>query len=425
MQEKRKPIKRNGKKPSKKLNIKKSRVYDKDKKTSINQVLNDFKASGMTLLKSNNKKRFGRVKVIVAIAVIIIVSVAVLVTSNAPTGIVEYISSKVAMSKSGESFPVSYDFSNGGNITYSNGSIIVTTENEIKCINKTGNLIYSRSHGFATPIIKTSKIRTLIYGVDDSRYKIETAEKEVFSKKTQDNSTIVTADISNCGVYALVTESDEDISLVTVYDKFGKEIYKYHSANNYVIGVTVSENGKRICVISLSTKQAEFVSKISVFSLNKTEPIFEEELVGEVVLAAEYTNSKNVCVITDKQYFNLKNNKITKNLTYNPEFLNKFEISDDYILLYNTADSNSVSGTVHILSKSGRERAQFTVEGNVSDISACNGSVYTLGEKVTEYNFKGDKIKSTDINNGAIKICAAPKGVMVLYSSGVDFIKEG
>ena len=108
MQEKRKPIKRNGKKPSKKLNIKKSRVYDKDKKTTINQVLNDFKASGMTLLKSNNKKRFGRVKVIVAIAVIIIVSVAVLITSNAPTGIVEYISSKVAMSKSGDSFPVSY-----------------------------------------------------------------------------------------------------------------------------------------------------------------------------------------------------------------------------------------------------------------------------------------------------------------------------
>ena len=68
-----------------------------------------------------------------------------------------------------------------------------------------------------------------------------------------------------------------------------------------------------------------------------------------------------------------------------------------------------------------------TGAGKSSAAAICKslGVNVILGEKVTEYNFKGDKIKSTDINNGAIKICAAPKGVMVLYSSGVDFIKEG
>ena len=111
-------------------------------------------------------------------------------------------------------------------------------------------------------------------------------------------------------------------------------------------------------------------------------------------------------------------------MSYNPEFLNKFEISDEYILLFNTADSNSQAGTVYVLSKKGAVKAKFSIEGSVSDISASDGRVYTLGEKVNEYNFDGEIVNSSEINNGAVKIAACPSGVTVLYSSGVDFIKE-
>lgn len=445
MQEKRKPIKRKGKQPHKKLNMKETKRVPRNdlpklkkrlsehhseninSSITLNQRINEFKASGLTLMKGKKgeKTKGFKVKWVICGAVVVVIISIVLLLANAPTGVVEYISTKVAMSKSGDSFPVSYDFSTGGNITYSNGSVLVTTENELRCYNRTGNLIYSRSHGLAEPIIKTSEIRTLIFGVNDSRYRIETAEKEVLSKKTEDNAAIITADISDCGVYALVTEADEDIALVTVFDKNGNEIYKYHSANNYVTGVTVSEDGDKLCVVLLSTKQAEFVSKICVFDLDDTEPLFEKEITNEVVYTVEYTDSSNICVITDKQYFNLKNDKITNTLTYNPEFLNKFEITDDYILLYNSADSNSQAGNVYVLSKRGKVKAEFSVEGSISDISVCDGKVYTLGEKVKEYNFDGELVKSSKINNGAIKLSACPSGVMVLYSSGVDYIKEG
>ena len=443
MKEKRKPIKRKGKMPHKKLNMRDMGRRDNinsssDEKNSfetkktykpkitLNQRVSQFRQNGFTLLKGKkdgSKKIIGFKFILCAVAVIVI-SAIILTVASAPTGIVEYISTKVSLSKSGESFPVSYDFSTGGDITYSNSSVLVTTENELKCYNRTGNLIYTRNHGLAKPIVKTSQIRTLVYGVNDSHYRIETAEKEVLSKKTDNNAAIIYADISDCGVYATVTESDEDIALVTVYSKDGNEIFKYHSANNYVTGVTVSENGKKICVVSLSTNQAEFVSKLSVFDLNSTNPIYETELKGEVVYTAEYVNSTDICVITDKRYFNLNNDKINETLSYNPEFLNKFEISDEYILLFNTADSNSQAGTVYVLSKKGAVKAQFSIDESISDISAYDNRVYTLGEKVNEYNFDGEIVSSSENNNGAVKIAACPSGVAVLYSSGVDFIKE-
>jgi len=437
MTEKRKPIKRKGKQPHKKLNMKEKHTkrpkqkVSKTNKTvkstaSFNQMVNQFKANGLTLLKGKKGNGFKlNYKLVLFCLATVLVIVIVGSVFNAPTGIVEYISAKTALSKSGDSFPVSYDFNANGDITYSNGSVFVSTETDLKCYNKTGNLIYSRIHGFAQPIIKTSKVRTLVYGINNSNYKIENAEKEIFSKKTENNASIICADISDCGVYAIATEANEDVAIVSVYDKNGNEIYKYHSANKYVSGVTVSENGNKICIVTLSTDQAEFVSTLSVYDLDSTKVLAQTELKGEVVYSVEYSDSNNICVITDKQYFNLKDEKASNHLTYNPEFLNKFEISDDYILIYNTADSNSQKGNIYVLSKKGKVKAEFEIDGNISDISVSKGRVYTLESKVNEYNFKGKLIKSTEISNGGSKISACPSGVMVLYSSGVDFIKEG
>ena len=445
MQDKRRPIKRKGKNPHKKLNMKTKssktkKSFDKMSKRSktratselrpkksLNQRIDEFKASGLTLLKGQKDEKGFKInsKFVVCIISALLVIIFVLLCVNTPTGFVEYIETSSALSKKGDSFPVSYDFNTGGDVTYSNGSALITTGTELKCYNRAGNLIYSRIHGFAEPIVKTSKVRTLIYGVNDSGYKIQNAKKEVFSKKTKNSAAIICADISDCGVYAIVTEGTEDVALVTVYDKNGDEIYKYHSANNYISGATISEDGDKLCIVSLSTKQAEFVSKISIYDLDSTDIVSEIELKNEVVYAAEYSNSQDVCVVTNKQYFNLRNDKMSKNLLYNPEFLNKFEISDDYILIYNTADANSQQGNVYVLSKTGSVKAEFEIEGNVADVSACKGKVYALSEKVNEYNFKGKLVKSTDINNGATKVSACENGVMVLYSSGIDFIKEG
>lgn len=435
MNDKRKPIKRKGKQPHKKLNMKEKHtkrakpvVAKSDKiikpNVKIGQIVNQFKANGLTLLNGKKKSNFNPKLVVVFVAAFLVVYLVFSVL-NAPTGIVEYVSSKYALSKSGGSFPVSYDFNSAGDITYSNGSVLVSTETDLKCYNKSGNLIYSRIHGFASPIVKTSKVRTLIYGINNSIYKIENAHEEVLSKKTENNASIICADISDSGVYAIATESNEDVAVVCVYDKNGNEIYKYHSANKYVSGVTVSENGQKICIVTLATKQAEFVSTLSIYDLDKTEVLAETELKGEVVYTVEYTDSNNICVLTDKQYFNLRNNKLSNNLIYSPEFLNKFEINDDYILIYNTADSNSQKGFIYVLNQKGRKKAAFEVEGNVVDVSVSKGRVYTLAEKVNEYNFRGKLIKATEINNGGSKITATPKGVLVLHSSGVDFIKEG
>lgn len=412
------------KKPNKKRPYDKriNRNGDLNIKLTKSQKANEFKSKGLTLIKGK-KNNFLKLRYILSAIAGILVIVFLIFVLSAPTGIVEYIETKVALSKSGNTFPVKYDFSTPKGINYSNGSLYIATETELKCFNKSGNEIYSRIHGFEKPIIKTSAIRTLIYGLNESFYRIGTPYEEIIYKKTDDNQPIISGDISDSGVYALVTESNEDIALVTVYNKNGSAIYKYHSSNNYITGVTVSSDGKRICIATLTTYEAEFVSKIIVLSLKSEEPIFEKQLDGEVVYSIEYTDSSNICVITDKNYINVDDDEISSTYSYNNEFLNKFEISDKYSLLYITADSNSSNGTIAVFSKSGDLKAEFAVDGVFSDVSICKKRIYALSEKITEYNFDGEIVNSAEIVSGAVRIKAIPKGCAVLYSSGIELVE--
>lgn len=412
------------KKPDKKrpLNRKVNKTGEVRVNLTKTQKANDFKSKGLTLIKGK-KKKYLNLKFVFTAVIGLLLIVFLVVLLSAPTGIVEFVETKVALSKSGNTFPIQYDFSTPKGIDYKNGTFLVATETELKCFNKSGNEIYSRIHGFEKPIIKSSAIRTLVYGLNESFYRIETPYEEVIYKKTESNHPIIAGDISDSGVYALVTESNEDIALVTVYNKDGSEIYKYHSSNNYATGVTVSADGKRVCIATLTTYEAEFVSKIIVLSLDSEKPLLEKELKGEVVYSVEYTDSSDICIITDKNYINIDDDEITSTYSYNNEFLNKFEISSDYVLLYITADSNSSEGTVAVFSETGDKEAEFVVDGVLSDISICKNKIFALNEKITEYNLDGEAVKSTEIRSGAVRIKAIPKGCAVLYSSGVDLVE--
>ncbi len=418
-------FKKSSSKKRKKLNINKKSLKLKktdDVKLSKEQKKNEFKLRGLSVLQGKKKKYLNVRNVVVGVTGVLII-IFVILAMSAPTGIFEYIGAKTALMKSGESFPVTYDFSAGKAIEYGGDSVLVATETELKCYNNSGNLIYSRIHGFEKPVIKTSKIRTLIYGLNESFYRIETPREEVIYKKTENNQPVIAGDISDSGVYALVTESDDDIALVTVYNKDGSEIYKYHSSNNYITGVTVSENGKKVCIATITTSKAVFQSKILIFNLKSNEPIYEKKFKDEIIYSVEYSNSSDICVITDKTYRNIDDDEITEKYSYKHKFLNKFEISDDNILLYITADSNSLNGTVVVLSPDGEEESKFQIEGTFSDISIYNGRIFALSEKVFEYNLDGKKEKTTQIKSGAVAIQAMKKGCTVLYSSGVDLIK--
>ena len=404
----------------KKKNVKKEK--DESVKLTKEQKFNEFKARGLTILQGKKKKFLSLRNIIVIVVLVLVISFA-LIALSAPTGIVEYISTKTALMKSGEAFPVTYDFSPAKAINYNSDSVLVATETELKCYNNSGNLIYSRIHGFEKPVIKTSKIRNLIYGLNESFYRIETPRKEVINKKTANNQPVIAGDIADCGVYVLATESDDDIVLVTVYDKNGSEIYKYHSSNNYVTGVTLSENGKKVCIATVTTSKAVFESKVLVFDLKRSEPIYEKKFKDEIIFAVEYSNSSDICVITDKNYRNIDDDEITEEYSYKHKFLNKFEISEDNILLYITADSNSSNGSVVLLSPDGDEEAVFQTEGTFSDISVYDDRIFALGEKVFEYNTEGKKVKTTKIKSGAVAIQAMKKGCAVLYSTGVDLVQ--
>lgn len=433
MNERKRPIKRTSKHSTKQLNIKDTKKPRAKKKTSKQtsaqsqqafEKFLEFRAKGLTLLKgkAGDKKGFTFKHWSLVLAVVIIIGI-ITAFAVSPTGIVEHIKYKFALAKTGPGFPITSDITAVKSIDYSNGCLLVINESEIRCFNDNGAQIYSRIHGFTNPVVKTSKIRTLTYGLNASRYIIHTPQEEIINKSTPNGYGIVAADISDSGVYAIATTASQEVSLVTVYDKDGKEIYKFHSSSNHVIDVSVSENGKRMCVVTITTKQAQIVSKIMIFDFDSVDPIFEKELKDEAVYASEYMGKSDLSIITNKSYLCIDGEEVDSQIKYELNSLKDYEINSDSIVLYNKPDDNSLTGTARVINTSGEVKAQFDIQGNVFDISCHNNRLYILEESVCEYDYSGKLLNKSKINNGAVDIEAFGRGVAILYPTGIDLIK--
>lgn len=105
------------------------------------------------------------------------------------------------------------------------------------------------------------------------------------SKKgtVKSNNEIITAGISDSGVYAVVTRSDKYASVVTVYDKRNKRIYEWSSATDTVNNVAVSPNGQKNRSLAFSAASGKFTSKISVLEFDSASPKYTDVIDGSLV----------------------------------------------------------------------------------------------------------------------------------------------
>ena len=69
------------------------------------------------------------------------------------------------------------------------------------------------AQGFTNPVVKTSKIRTLTYGINATRYIIHTPQEEVINKSTSGRA----FSNSSCGVNAIIVLNGSIEQLITLF----------------------------------------------------------------------------------------------------------------------------------------------------------------------------------------------------------------
>ncbi len=367
-----------------KNDIKNNKTFEfKEKQTD------DFKKN-VKVINTKSRKKF-KYKVLGSlIAVVLAIYLISLIIF--PIGILETFSDFCGSFGSGE-YPVSLSGSKVLNVIQNSNYFYVLSDTNIYKITNSGKFVSTINHGCSAPVLKTAKTRCLIYDQGQKTYNIYKLKENVLSKKT--DFSILCADISDSGTYAVATLSDSYSSTVSVYDKSGKPVFSWNCAKEMIHSVSLSPNGKKIAIISVGGKSGELNSTLHIFNIKNTDS--ENTLdYGSKTIYSSYANSKGLFIIHNSGFDFIKWSNGAKNEINTAFDIDIFKLSKYGAVFVLNSKSNKTDNTVKFVSKNCKKSYEFTFNGIISDISIKNSHIFVISEgKIFIYDIKGNLVSSS------------------------------
>ena len=373
------------------------------------------------VLKGNKEEiRKRSIRSIVAVAVIIMA--VVICELMIPAGIPETVSTLFKSFGSGN-FPIEFDSSNTENAVSKNGFYYVLTDGEVMAVTNGGKVIFTYTHGFENPVIKTSKTRALVFNQGGNDAVIFNLN-EVCSTITTEKE-IINGTIGEDGTYALITGADSYVAAVNVYTKRDKLIYEWYSSSDMVNDVAIAPSGKKIAISLLSSNVSGFNSKLMILNYESANPEFSKNYDGEIVYNLSSAFSRGVAVATSNtfDFINWSNNKSAQyENDYNLQMLR--ESSKGTLLVYNR-ENDKTDNRIVMISPKGEVKRELKFNGIITDIAFKNNHIYCISDtKAYILDMEGKTVRSTDCGFGVVRFSVVSQNeIAVITDNQISVIK--
>ena len=379
------------------------------------------KQQDIKVVKGKKLERRRKFKILLA-AVLILFSAYLILNFTLPISLGENINNLTATFGTGD-YPIELygtdviDSQSKGLYYY------VLTDTNLSAFSNSGKEIYTYSHGYEKPILKTSTTRALIFSQGGNNLEIYNLSKRITEYKA--DKEIITADISRNGSYAVATYSDTYATEVKVFDKNNKQLFKWNSAKDTVNALTLSPDGKYLVVSTYNANDGNLNSKISVFDIknNSATPKFSFDVNNNIVYLLSSFN-KGFTAATGDSVFYIDWKSFSKT-DYTTELqLDKFRASDDGIVAVFNLGSNKNDNIITAISSKGEKYSSFKFDGIISDIKFQNGHIYCMSEaKVFLYDKGGTLLSMEDCGFDSVKLAVTgSQSIAVISDSQINKI---
>ncbi|HEX3025831.1 MAG TPA: DUF5711 family protein [Clostridia bacterium] len=258
----------------------------------------------------------------------------------------------------------------------------VLTDTSFLIYSSTGKPLAERQHGMSSPSVISSGNKAMIYDRGGKQYKVETRYSEVYSGQT--DYPIITAAVSKSGYFALVTESDNYLSEILVYNQNGVNVFKYYSAEGRVLSVALSPDGSRIAAVTVGAKNGDIQSTVKIYKTSGRNEISSKSYDGLLLFSIGFKGNDRITAIGDTASIFLHNDGSS---------ISRYDYQDKTLKCY----SNTPWTTALVFSKYGV------------------GSDST----VTSFGANGDVAGQTDIHSDVKSVYAGNKMVVALTQRGI------
>lgn len=273
-----------------------------------------------------------------------------------------------------ESLSYSAPFTNQDFTSFKNG-LAVVGDSEIKLFTSTGRVTLTAGSGYTNPKICASDSTVLVYDQGRNSFSVYNSFISVYSETL--DYPISSAHMAKDGSFCIVTKSKEHSSVVRIYDnKFNLEME--YSKNDYIISAKMSEDGKRLAVVSLGTSGGESETLLNVIERGRTSPRSTVKLSGRMPYVAEFTSDDRIALICSDSAHVYDLDGKRKNMFEFPYPLSKLSIAEGGFALLLNEDSVSSGSMLAVFDANGKLKYTDKLSGHVMEIGMSGDDVVVM-----------------------------------------------
>ncbi len=224
-------------------------------------------------------------------AAIVLVIIIIMVVSNPEVW--EFFSSTDTLKLSFRT-GVEYDMA-----AYGNDMLIANNEG-VFAIDKSGRESWSVVAPATVPQLSVKGRYFMLADINGKT--VQTYKKEKQVSRIDIENEILSAKLNKNGYVALATDELGYKGMVILYDKDGKEKFRWHSGSGYIGDIDISDNEK-LAVAQLTTDKDKVYSRIIIINpASKAEPECIAEIDG-VVMKLMYRDNGTLIAVSDKAVY--------------------------------------------------------------------------------------------------------------------------
>lgn len=381
--------------------------------------------------KKSKKKKSLVPKWVYKVSLILLAAVLVLVwwfnrESLTPENISDWIQTRIVGMGVGDGYPVEVPGgeSDVGNFLSVDGEAVLVSNTALTVWNSTGKATMSVQHSSSQPAVKEAGGRYLIYGVGETGYQINTHTRSLLSKDAEEK--ILTGAISASGRYALVTQSEDYASRMTVYMADGSVQYEYDFSQTHITAVALSADGVRGFAAGITAQDGGLVSVLYIFDFNQEEPVYTAVSADTLLLEAQWGEDGKVCAVGDRKILWMDTNSgETEEYDYDGATLEAYCLDGSRALLSLSSYSGSDACRVLEFRASSSPVTQLETGGDVTSVSLYGETLAVLSNKmVSAYSSEtGESLGSCQAGSDARAIALGNESMV--YILGVSEVRQG
>ncbi len=395
-----------------------------------NRNIHEYTAkSGNIEIIETNKKNVNKRKIVI-VAVILIIAVfigfVVIKGTHSAGGFSQWIKTDILRMNSGHGYPVDLI---GNTVEKNNKDLIgnyfaYLSDTTFNLLNSSGGEMASVQHSLASPSLKCSSSKALVFDVGGNNYSIIDTNANSFSSICEGK--IFCADISDSGVYGVAGETNGYLTKLDIFNKKNEFMYSYKMSEYYASSLCISPNGKRCAVAGVSTSGGKLVSCIYILDFSEEKPVNTFKFDENIIFDIKYLSSDVIACCGDLESYiiNLKSGEVLSTYSYFGKNLSAYAIdSKGGILLSLSASADGKECQIVKIDPNGEICFEASTELQITsiDFNYRTSVAYSKGH-IYHFNDSGEQVAIYECNKDVR--CVAITSDKTVYTIGISQINQ-